>query len=191
VAHEVIRTRLSPSAGTRRNRTFDERVFVRFPSVLPWLTSAVMRLPPRSRARRAYLSRLVRGAWAASDRGDIDLCLCGVDPNVEVVLPGSGTWSFPDLSGTHLGHEGWLRVWRAIHELLDVAIRPEEIIDAGNRLLVTGEATVRGAGSGIRVSDSLNALYTVHAGRIVREQYFNEREEALKTAGIRPEDLPS
>jgi ketosteroid isomerase-like protein len=181
--------RVPPAAGTKRARTFDERVFVRFPSVLPSLVSAVMRLPPRSRLRQAFLSRLVRGGWAASDRGDLDLCLCGVDPHVEVSWPETGRWAFPDLAGTHHGHEGWLRVWRAIHELLEVSIRPEEMIDAGDRLLVIADATAQGASSGVRVSGPLIALNTVHAGRIVGEQYFDELDEALKAAGIRHEDL--
>ena len=93
------------------------------------------------------------------------------------------------MDGTHHGHDGWLRVWRAIHELFDVAIRPEELIDAGDRLVVIADATAMGTGSGIRVSGPLFALHTIHAGRVVREQYFNERDEALEAAGVRPGDL--
>ena len=132
---------------------------------------------------------MVREGWAASDRGDLDLCLCAVDPNVEIIWPETGRWAFPDLRGTHHGHDGWRRVWRAIHDPLDVAVRPEEIIDAGDRLLLIADATVLGTGSGVRVSGPLIALQTFHGGRIVREQYFNEREDALKTARIHPQDL--
>ena len=131
----------------------------------------------------------MRGGWAASDRGDIDLCLCAVDPNVEITWPKSGRWAFPDLRGTHHGHDGWRRVWRAIHDPFDVAIRPEEIIDAGDRLLLIADATALGTGSGVRVSGPLVALQIFRSGRIVREQYFNELEDALKAAGIRPEDV--
>jgi hypothetical protein len=80
-------------------------------------------------------------------------------------------------------------VWRATHEVLDVAIRPAEIIDAGEQLLVIADATARGTGSGVPVSGPVIALNTIHAGRVVREQYFDERDEALEAAGIRPEDL--
>jgi ketosteroid isomerase-like protein len=189
VAREVTPKRLSLPAGTKSNRTFDERVFARFPSMLPRLISAVMRLSPGSRIRQAFLSRLVRGGWAASDRGDFDLCLCGIDPDVEIIWPQGGRWAFPDLRGNHHGHDGWRRAWRALHEPFDVAIRVEEIIDAGDRLVTIADATVLGTGSGVRVSGPLIVLHTFRAGRIVREQYFNEREEALEAAGIRPEDL--
>jgi ketosteroid isomerase-like protein len=189
MARELVRTRLSASAGTRRPRTLDERVFVRFPPLLRSIVSTVMRLSPRSRVRQAFLSRLIRAGWAASDRGDLDLSMCLIDPNVEVSWPETGRWAFPDLSGTHHGHDGWLRVWRAIHELFDVAIRPEEIIDAGDRLLVFADATALGIGSGVRLSGPLISVVTIHGGRLVREEYFNEREDALTAAGIRPEDL--
>jgi ketosteroid isomerase-like protein len=148
-----------------------------------------MRLPRRWRARRAFLSRLIRGGWAASDRGDFDLSLRAVDPNVEIIWPESGPWAFPDLRGIHHGHDGWRRVWRAIHQPLDVAIRHEEIYDAGDRLLVIADASAQGTGSGVRLSGPLIAIHTFRGGRIVREEYFNERDEALKAVGTRPEDL--
>jgi ketosteroid isomerase-like protein len=148
-----------------------------------------MRLPRRSRVRRAFLSRLVRGGWAASDRGDFDLCLCLVDRDIEISWPESGAWAFPDLRGTQHGHDGWLRVWSAIHDSIDVTIRIEQIIDTGDGLLVIADASGMGTGSGVRLSGLLIALHSIRRGRIVREQYFNERDDALKSAGIRPEDL--
>jgi ketosteroid isomerase-like protein len=189
VTREVVCTSLGLPADIRRDRTFDERLFIRFPFLLPRLISAVMHLPPRSRVRRAFVSRLIRGGWAASDRGDLDLCLCGIDQDVEIIWPESGRWAVPDVRGTHHGHEGWQLVWRALHDSFDVVIRPEEVIDAGDRLLVIADATVLGTGSGVRVSGPLIVLQTFQSGRVVREQYFNEGEEALDAAGIRSEDL--
>ena len=113
---EVVRTPLTVPSATRRSRTFDERLDVRFPTLLPRLVSAIMRLRPRSRTRRAFLSRVVRGGWAASDRGDLSLAICAVDPNVEVRWPESGAGAIPDLQGVYRGHEGYRRVWLAMHD---------------------------------------------------------------------------
>ena len=179
---EIVRTRLSTS--TRRSRTLDERLFVRFPTLLPRIVSAVMRLRPRSRVRRNLLSFGVRRGWAASDRGDLDLCLCGYDPGVEISWPESGSLAFPDLSGVYRGHEGFRQVWLAMHDPWDVDVQLEEMIDAGTRLLVVGQVAVRGSGSGISVSGPLFALQSFRAGRIVREQFFNDREQALEAAGL-------
>ena len=181
---EVVRTPLRPPSATRRSRTLDERLYVRFPTLLPRLVSAVMHLRPRSRVRRAFLSRFVCGGWAASDRGDLNLSLCGYDPDVEIRWPESGSRAIPDLQGVYRGHEGYRQVWLAMHDPWDADVRLEEMIDAGDRLLVSGQVTARGRGSGIDVSGPLFALFTFRAGRIVGEQYFNDREEALEAAGL-------
>ena len=179
------RIRLAP-LGERsgERRTLDERLYVRFPTLLPRLVSTVMRLPTGSRPRRTFLSRLIRRGWAASNRGDLDLSLCGYDPEVEISWPESGGAAFPDLQGTYRGHEGFRRVWAAMHDPWDVDVRPEEMIDAGDRLLVVAHVTAGGRGSGVPVSGPLIGLYTVRTGRIVRERYFNDLEEALEAAGL-------
>jgi ketosteroid isomerase-like protein len=179
---ELVRTPLSTT--TRPSRTLDERLYVRFPTLLPRIVSAVMRLRPRSRVRRTLLSLTVRRGWAASDRGDLDLCLCGYDPDVEISWPESGGLAFPDLSGVYRGHEGFRQVWLAMHDPWDVHVQLEEMIDAGTRLLVFGQVAVRGSGSGISARGPLFALHTFRAGRIVREQFFNDREQALEAAGL-------
>src|SRR3954447_22899978 len=101
-----VRIPLPPlSERAAQRRTLDERLYVRFPTLLPRLVSAVMRMPTGSRPRRTFLSRLIRRGWAASNRGDLDLSLCGYDPEVEISWPESGGAAFPDLQGTYRGHE--------------------------------------------------------------------------------------
>jgi ketosteroid isomerase-like protein len=181
---EVVRTPLTLPSPTRRSRSLDERLYVRFPTLLPRLLSAVMRLGPRSRARRAFLSRFVRRGWAASDRGDLDLSLCAYDPHVEIRWPESGAGAIPDLQGVYRGHKGFRQVWLAMHDPWDVDVRLEEMIDAGDRLLVSGQVTAHGRGSGIDVSGPLLVLFTFVAGRIIGEQYLNDYDEALEAAGL-------
>ena len=55
----------------------------------------------------------------------------------------------------------------------------------GDRLLFIADLSARGKGSGVPIGGSLIGLFTYRAGRIVREQYFNTREEALEAAGLR------
>ena len=83
------------------------------------------------------------------------------------------------------GREGFRQVWLALHDPWDADVRPEEVIDVGDRALVSGQATMRGKGSGIDVSVPFFVLYTLRAGRIIGEQYFNGRAEALEAAGLR------
>jgi ketosteroid isomerase-like protein len=181
-----VRITLPPlSERAAQRRTLDERLYVRFPTLLPRLVSAVLRLRTRSRLRRVLLSRLIRRGWAASDRGDLGLCLCGYDPDVEISWPETGSMAIPDLRGTYRGHEGFRRVWRGMHAPWKLEVRPQEVIDVGDRLLFIADLSARGKGSGVPIGGSLICLFTYRAGRIVREQYFNTREEALEAAGLR------
>jgi ketosteroid isomerase-like protein len=184
MSREVVHTSLSLPSVTSQRRTLDERLYVRFPTLLPRLVSAVMRLRTRSRLRRTFLSRLAQRGWAASDRGDLELCLCGYDPAVEITWPESGGRVFPDIRGTYHGIEGFRRVWRAMHEAWDVDVQLEEMMDGGDRVLLMGRLAAQGKGSGVRVGGPVIGLYTYRAGRIIREQYFDSREEALDALGL-------
>jgi len=128
---------------------------------------------------------MIRRGWAASDRGDLDLSLRGYDPEAEIRWPETGASAIPDLQGVYRGHEGFRRVWLAMHEPWDVEVRLEEMIDAGDRLLVSGQVSARGRGSGIELSGPLFQLLTFRGGRIIGEQHFNNRDEALEAAGLR------
>jgi ketosteroid isomerase-like protein len=178
------RIQLLPGERSGQRRTLDERLYVRFPTLLPRLVSAVMRMRTASHLRRAFLSRLIRRGWAASDRGDLELTLCGYDPNVEISFPESGAAAFPDLRGTYRGHEGYRRVWRAMRDPWKVEVRLKEVLDVGDALLFVAEVSGRGRGSGVPIGGPLIGLFSFHAGRVIRERYFNTREEALEAAGL-------
>jgi ketosteroid isomerase-like protein len=180
----VVRTPLRHPIEPRRSRSVDEGLCVRFPSLLPMIVAGLLRLPPRSRVRRILLQLGVRRGWAASDRGDLDLVLCAYDPDVEVRWPETGAAAFPDLRGTYRGHDGFREIWGALHDPWHVEVQLHELIDAGKRLLVLGEMSLRGKGSGIRASATLVQVLTFRSGRILREEWFNSREEALEAAGL-------
>jgi hypothetical protein len=72
-----------PSQAAASRRSLDEHLFVRFPGLYRLLAAGWMRLPPRSRLRRALLKRLAGRAWAAANRRDFDVRLLAMDPAVE------------------------------------------------------------------------------------------------------------
>jgi ketosteroid isomerase-like protein len=181
----AVRIVLGDARAHRGGRTLDERLCVRFPWLLPRIISSGMRLSPRSRLRRALVARITYRAWAASDRGDLELVLCSYDDDVEVRWPTHGFAAFPDLKGVYRGHEGFRRIWGALHEPWEVQAHPEAVIDAGERLLVIGRLTARGKGSGISTDAPMFALYRFRAGRVVSERWFDTRDEALEAAGLK------
>jgi ketosteroid isomerase-like protein len=177
------RIALAPvSERATHRRSVDQRLFVRFPAVYRMLAAAFMRLPPRSRLRRVLVTRSVRQAYAAANRRDFASVLLGWDPASE--YRPSGELLPPDLEPTFDGHDGYLRLWRYwLDAFEDIRWDPEEILDLGDRLLVTTQQRGHGSGSGVAVSEQVFQLFTFRRGLVVRQEDFLDHSKALKAAG--------
>jgi ketosteroid isomerase-like protein len=91
----------------------------------------------------------------------------------------------PDLVGVHRGHEAYIRVWRAVMEALeDARLVPQQVVDLGERLLVTGRTTGHGTTSGIAIDEPLFQLFTFRRGSVIQQTDFTERDRALEAAGL-------
>jgi hypothetical protein len=173
-----VRIPLAPE--TRRHRTVDERIIVRFPGLARLLLAAWARLPRHSRLRRVMLVRLVRHGFAAANRRDFDLLLIGLDPGIELHP------MFPlDFDASYHGHDGYREAWRVILEAFeDVRLDPQELLDLGDRWLVTIEWSGHGAGSGVSIGQQGFQLSTLRRGLVVRQDDFVDRAKALEAAGL-------
>jgi len=178
------RSALPPlSEKARQSRSLDQRLFVRFPALYRLLAGAVMRLPPRSRLRRLMLARSVGLAYAAANRRDFDSVLVGWDPGGQ--YHPSGDLLPPDLETVFYGHDGYLELWRYwLDAFADIRWDPEEILDFGDRLLVTTQQRGRGSGSGVAVSEPVFQLFTLRRGLVVRQEDFLDRSKALEAAAL-------
>jgi hypothetical protein len=183
---EAMRAIRIPLEGreTRRHRTLDERIIVRFPALGRRLLAAWARLPRHSRLRRAMLVRLVRQGFAAANRRDFELLLIGFDPGIELHP------MFPlDFEANYHGHDGYREAWRVILEAFeDIRLHPQELLDLGDRWLVTIEWSGHGAGSGVSISQQGFQLATMRRGLVVRQDDFLDRAKALKAAGLSEQD---
>jgi ketosteroid isomerase-like protein len=75
------------------------------------------------------------------------------------------------------------RRWRAAWG--EFRFVPEELIDLGDgRALVAGRMKGRGLSSDAAVDSDWAYLATVSAGRVIREQVFLDRGEALDAVGL-------
>jgi uncharacterized protein len=89
----------------------------------------------------------------------------------------------PD-QGAYRGHEGygrWLDDWGAAWA--EWSIEPEEFIDAGDSVIVFFRMKTKGRGSGVEVERQDALVYKLRNGTIVRGDYYNNREQALKAVG--------
>ena len=182
---EVVRQRI---AVTDRSRRRLEQHLVRFPRVMAFLLGAIWRLylllPPRSRLRQAIIRRSVLLAFEALNRRDFPATFVGYHPNVVSIWPGRmvSLGFDPVMRGLKARIDAHMR-WEA--EWGEWRIEPEELIDLGDgRLLVTSRPQGIGLGSGATVEMSGAFLITVSAGRVIREQLFDDRDEALEAVGL-------
>ena len=125
---------------------------------------------------------VIEGLYAATGRGDVAAALAVIDPAIEINYRGV----VPDLHGRDLhGHAGIAEVMTTISgEFSDFEATPEEILDAGDEVVVVVFQRGVGRSSGVPVERRVGQVWTVRDGMAVRWQIFKDREEALAAAGL-------
>jgi ketosteroid isomerase-like protein len=130
------------------------------------------------------VARFVRRGYAAGNRRDFDGLLMGIDPGIE--YRPSGNLMPPDLEAVFYGHDGYLKVWRRwLDAFDDVRLEPEEVLDLGDKLLVTMQVRAHGSDSGVPVSQPGFQLIKFRQGLAIWQKDFSDRSEALEAAGLR------
>lgn len=125
--------------------------------------------------------------YHAVNRGDLEVLLAVYHPDVTTSFDPKSGLTPPDLAGEHQGHEGFRLLWdhwNAAWE--DLRFKPRELVDAGDRMLVTVEMSGRGAGSGIDTTMTYYEVYALRDGRIARHDNFVEKAAARSAAGLDP-----
>jgi uncharacterized protein len=101
------------------------------------------------------------------------------DPDIEV-----HDHDTPD-QGDYRGHDGlarWLEDWGAAWAAW--SIEPEEFIDAGDSVVVFIRMKAEGRGSGVEIERRDAQVWRLRNGMVTRIDYYNDRAQALKAAGL-------
>ncbi len=119
----------------------------------------------------------VVSAWMrACSGGDTDVILALVDPDFEMTEASSlpGAVAVSGVAGLERYLRGWTRNWS------QTDWRAEEITDlGGGRVLVVATLALRGLRSSIDVERRFAYLFTVRNGRILRQDGYDDRAQAL------------
>jgi ketosteroid isomerase-like protein len=122
----------------------------------------------------------VRESLEAFDRRDRTSFLAGRDPACEVVP--DARWPEP---GVIRGSEAAWDFYVSVAEALGMDSADAEIVDAGGDKVVGHRAArAHGRASGAGVVFGYSVVTTLHNGKIVREQWFADKAEALEAAGL-------
>jgi ketosteroid isomerase-like protein len=117
----------------------------------------------------------------AYNRRDFDAATEHFDPDVEWILPDQ------QRSDSGRGVEAVLRFWASVDETFDeLLLKPQESIDAGDRVATRLRHYGRGKVSGAVIDSPLyHQVITFSDGKMVRIEYFKTWEEAREAAGVR------
>jgi len=63
-------------------------------------------------------------------------------------------------------------------------VTPEQMIDAGERVVVLESLCGRGKGSGVETSSRSASVWTVRDGQIIHMATYYDPQEALKAVGL-------
>lgn len=124
---------------------------------------------------------IVREAYDAVNRGDLDMAVSCIAPDMEYVASGA----VPGATGVFMGPKGVKEFIAGLYEEFDEPRADvSELLDAGDQVLVSATARGRGKLSGVETTWDTWQLWTVRNGKLVRGQGFTSREEALAAAGL-------
>jgi ketosteroid isomerase-like protein len=87
--------------------------------------------------------------------------------------------------GTHHGNEAIRFIYEENKKTMaGYDVVPVELIDAGDKVVAVVQAVGAGSASRIAVDDGFAFVFTFKGERVVREQSFRNREEAVEAAGL-------
>jgi ketosteroid isomerase-like protein len=123
---------------------------------------------------------IVRRAWEAFNRGDLDAFMADVAEDAEF----EEDPAFPE-AGVFRGRDEVVAYVRGFQEQMrDHHFEVEEVRDLGDKVLALLHETARGASSGIGVDQHPAFLYEFKEARITRVRAYLHRSEALKAVGL-------
>jgi hypothetical protein len=182
-ADQIVRKPLR--ARMRSRRTLDQRVALRFPRFAAANARLIAKLPPGSRLRQALVWRAVQLSVEAFNRRDLDAVVIGW--HLEFEYHPDRNWVDAGLvEGRYRGLEGYRTYIAALDEVWggENYLRPVELIDLGERLVVLANAPMRAQVSGVPLTEAFASVSTLKHGMTINTQEYYDHAEALKAVGL-------
>jgi ketosteroid isomerase-like protein len=124
--------------------------------------------------------QVVRALFEAWERGGLDAAAELWDPEIDWRAAQGALDDAGPIQGRD-AMRGYLQDW--LEDFDDLALEPEEFIDAGARVVVVQKMRGRAKGSGVETELRFAVVYTIRDGKVVMGREYWTREEALEAAG--------
>jgi ketosteroid isomerase-like protein len=182
---EFVRKPLRARESSRR--TLDQRLALRFPRLFAASSRLIGKLPPRSRVRQAVVWRATRLAVEAYNRRDLDAVAIGYRPDLEY-YPYREFVESALAEPCYHGPSGYQAYIQATYEVwgTDVLLKPTELIDLGDRIVLLADMPMRAQASGVPLAQTYAGISTLKDGRVIRQDDFLDQAEALEAVGLPP-----
>ena len=163
----------------RRSRL--ERLIMVAPDVYRALLVPVLRLPPGSRLRTAFLRALVDRSYAALNRQDFDVVKASYLPDAALNFADDVGIDYDDrYEGRELAfdiYRRWLDEWGFVRR------EPVGFVDRGDVIVVLAHEHVRGQSSGLEVDRELGAVFRLRGAGVAEQWEFFSWDEAIEHGG--------
>ncbi len=129
---------------------------------------------------------IVRAAYEHYSQGDFRAAAELLDPHVVLVLDpvfGASLFGSP-VDEAFYGIEAIANFTRAMLEEARVTMEAEEIVEAGDSVLVAVHQRITGKMSGVPLESRYFTLWSFRGDKAIRLESFGERAEALEAAGL-------
>jgi uncharacterized protein len=123
---------------------------------------------------------VIKEAWRATNRGDIDALLALMTEDVDFRPPSHR------LDGALFrGHAG-MRAWmeRISETWSKLEGTPHEVASAGERVVVAVDTRAIGHESGVPIDQRAFVVYSMRAGKIAACIAYSNKQDALKAVGL-------
>jgi hypothetical protein len=126
---------------------------------------------------------MVRRGYELFNHGDVEGSLDMLHPEIEwhtYIVPGPG-------GGTYHGHDGVRELWSDAKRVFGGFKNiPEQILETRDQVVAFVRVEGVGTQSGVPVEARIAHLYSFRDGKVIRIESFENRDEALRAAGIEP-----
>jgi ketosteroid isomerase-like protein len=123
---------------------------------------------------------ILRAAYAAWNRNDLNGVIDILDPEVHWELPEEGI-----NAGSYRGRAGVRKLVETYLDAFDsFRLEPERFVGTGDRIVVFLRMSVRGRGSGAEIELRPAHVWTMRNGKALRMETFPRGEHALEAAGL-------
>jgi ketosteroid isomerase-like protein len=122
----------------------------------------------------------------AYNRRDLDAAVVAAHPEFEY-HPGRDWVDAGLVEPCYRGLEGYRRYVATVDEVWggENYLKPVELIDLGDRIVMLANGTMRAQASGVRLSEAFALVSTLQDGRSIHLQEYYDHAEALEAVGLR------